>query len=124
VRLRRVCAAAAVSTVGLIAGCGGGSDGGTTTRDEPAGATPKQLTKAYGEIVGICIATSFSGGPEFEERDQIRTYLQQITETAEVAPDTEAEGMTAEEILFDVIPTLKECDEGLALEAESAVGKL
>ena len=116
------CSAASAICVAVVAGCGGGSSS-VTDPDASGGATPKEMTKAYGDLVGICLASEFTGGPKFKEGQQMRRDLHAIIETAELAPDRRSEGLTAKDILFEVIPTLRECDESLALEAEVAVGK-
>lgn len=117
-----------VVVVAVVAGvgCGGGSD---TTETEQARASaktasPRQLSNAYGEIVGVCLGAELTGeGLQFKERAEMRDQLHILTDTLESDPRAKSsDGMTAEEILFDVIPTLEECDQALALEAEAAVG--
>lgn len=113
-----------LSVVALLTGlclalvaCGGSDD----TAEESEVASPAALTKAHGELVGICLGTTFAGGAKFKERTEIRDHLRVIAATAEADPNAKSsDGQTAQEILFDVVPTLKECDEALALEAENA----
>lgn len=101
-----------------LVACGGSDD---NTADKSEVASPGELTRAYGKLVGICLGTTFAGGAKFKERSEMRDQLRVIVATAEADPNAKSsDGQTAQEILFDTVPTLKECDEALALEAEDA----
>jgi hypothetical protein len=117
-----------VGAVALTASIGCGADSTTTDTQQVQAATetasPRQLSNAYGEIVGVCLGAELTGeGLKFKERAEMRDQLHVLTDTFESDPLAKSsDGMTAEEILFDLIPTLEECDPPLALEAEAAVG--
>jgi hypothetical protein len=125
----------AVATLGvivLLAGCGGNASSGSSATqpvtDPAAAVTPEvreaigaALESAYGKLAGICLASGIKGGDEFAERRAMRNQLHIIIKTASAYPSVKSSaGESAQEILFDVVPTLKGCDEALALEAESA----
>jgi hypothetical protein len=102
-----------------LVACGGSDDKNPADKSEVA--SPAELTRAYGKLVGICLGTTFAGGAKFKERSEMRDQLRVIVASAEADPNAKSsDGQTAQEILFDTVPTLKECDEALALEAEDA----
>ena len=98
-----------------------------TVSGGPDFLSPAELTQAYGELEGICIAAKALNFPlDFENIDSLRTHLQGIVATAEGDPDAEStdEGVTSREILFESAAALKGCDEALRLEAQAAIDAL
>lgn len=111
-----------------LAGCGDTDSAEDPKSDEPQAkaASPSALTKAYGGLAGTCMSVeSFGMDVDYEMRQGMRDQLQVITESAEADPAAlSADGQTAEEILFDLLPTVKNCDKGLAAETQAAIDRL